>query len=223
MLGTVEISLQTTTDEASGVVKLSDPKLLATHFPSLDTRQAETLEKKIAAALPEMQTHEVPLASVLLSLNQTPVKSVALQNDPPKIFYADHPASLVVFDGDPVVVAAGKSGLSYAVNTNWDVFSVGGEWYLLNNGTWLKAPAATGPYAPTTELPAGFRSLPADAKFADARKAVPARKPTPPVPAIFASTVPSAIILTDGPPKFAAVTATAAAAGDQHAEHAVLR
>ena len=57
-----------------------------------------------------MQTHEVPLASVLLSLKQTPVASVALQNDPPRIFYADRPASLVVFDGEPVVVAGWQVG-----------------------------------------------------------------------------------------------------------------
>ena len=208
MLGTIEISLQTSVDEATGIVHLSDPKLLTTHFPSLDTQQATALDAKLAAALPDMQTHSVPLASVLLSLNQTPVKSVELNNDPPRIFYADHPASLVVFDGDPVVAPAGKSGLSYAVNTNWEVFSIGGDWYLLNGGLWLKAPAATGPYAATTALPAAFKALPADANFADARKAIPARKPTAPVPAVFVSTVPAEIIVTDGAPKFSAVAGT---------------
>jgi hypothetical protein len=207
-LGTVEISLQTSVDEANGIVQLSNPELLTTHFPSLDTEHATALEAKIRAALPEMQIHSVPLAAVLLSLNQTSVKSVELNNDPPRMFYADRPASLVVFGGDPVMVPAGKSGLSYAVNTNWEVFAIGGEWYLLNNGTWLKAPAATGPYAVTTELPPAFNALPADATFADARKAIPARKPTVPPPAIFVSTVPAEIIVTDGAPRFSPVAGT---------------
>lgn len=210
LLGTVEISLRTSTDEAAGVVAFSDPKLLATHFPSLDTRQAATLEAKIAAALPAMQTRQVPLSAILLSLNQTPVKPVELKNDPPRIFYADHPASLVVFDGEPVLAPAGKSGLSFAVNTNWDVFAIDGAWYLLNNGTWLKAAAAAGPYAPTAQLPPAFNALPTDANFADARKALPARaaKPGQPIPTIFVSTVPASIIVTDGAPKRAAVAGT---------------
>ena len=211
LLGTVEISLATSTDEATGIVHLSDPKLLSTHFPSLDTAAAAALEAKIADALPDMQTRQVPLAAVLLSLRQSPVKSVEPQNDPPRIFYADHPASLVVFDGEPVTVPAGKSGLSYAVNTNWDVFASDGTWYLLNNGIWLKASSALGPYSPTTTLPPAFRSLPAEANFADARKALPARGPKSPqaVPTIFVSTTPAAIIVTEGAPKLAAVQGTA--------------
>jgi hypothetical protein len=211
LLGTIEVSLQTATDEAADIVELSEPKLLATHFPTLDTQQAASLETKIAAALPNMQTRQVPLSSVLLSLKQNPVKSVELHNDPPKIFYADHPASLVVFDGDPVMAPTGAAGLSYAVNTNWDVFTVDGTWFLLNNGIWLKAAAATGPYEVTAQLPPAFNALPAGANFADTRKALPPRAPKPgtPLPAIFVSTVPAAIILTDGAPKFLSVAGTA--------------
>ena len=50
------------------------------------------------------------------------MQPVAVNNDPPVIFHADRPASLVVFDGDPVLAPAGNSGLQFAVNTNWDVF-----------------------------------------------------------------------------------------------------
>ena len=77
----------------------------------------ELREARIRAALPEMATHEVPLASVLLSLKQSPVAPVAVNNDPPTIFYADRPASLVVFDREPVLVPAGKSDLSFAAKS----------------------------------------------------------------------------------------------------------
>ena len=56
LLGTIELTLATRIDEAPGVVHLSNPKLLATHFPSLDTQQAAALEAKIRAALPQMDT-----------------------------------------------------------------------------------------------------------------------------------------------------------------------
>ena len=56
-----------------------------------------------------MQIRKVPLASILLSLNQLPVETVKVNNDPPVIFYSAKPASLVVFDGEPVLVPAGKT------------------------------------------------------------------------------------------------------------------
>jgi hypothetical protein len=210
VLGTIELTLATTTDEATGIVHLSDPKLLATHFPSLDTKQSAELEAKLRAGLPEMETHEVPLTAILLSLKQMPVASVAVNNDPPAIFTADHPASLVVFDGDPVLTPVGKTGLSVAVNTNWDVFAAQGTWYLLNNGVWFSAPQATGPYAPVPRLPAAFNDLPKDANFAEVRKSIPAHPPKAGYqpPQILVSTKPAEIIVTDGAPSMKPVAGT---------------
>jgi hypothetical protein len=210
LLGTIELSLATSTDAAAGMVTLSDPLLLTTHFPSLDTQQAAALEAKLRAALPGFDVRPVPLAAVLLSLNQTPAAPAAVKNDPPQIFYAAAPASLVVFDGPPLLAPAGKSGISYAVNTNWNVFAYQGNWYLLNNGQWFTA-GATGPYTPVSRLPEAFRSLPKDANFADARKAVPPRAAPAgySAPAIFVSMQPAEIILTQGAPVLQAVSGTA--------------
>lgn len=210
ILGTIELTLATQTDAATGIVHLSQPTLLTSHFPSLDTQQAQALEAKIRAFLPDMETHEVPLTAVLLSLKQVPVASVPVNNEPPVIFTADHPASLVVFDGDPVLTPIGKTGLSFAVNTNWEVFADQGTWYLLNNGVWFSAPQATGPYALTTKLPPKFGELPKDANFTDVRKSLPARLPPPGyrAPEIFVSTKPAEIIVTDGAPSFKPVAGT---------------
>ena len=210
VLGTVEVSLDTNTDLATRTVFLSDPKLDSSRFPALDTGQAAQLEDKIKAALPHLHMRPVPLDSVLLSLKETPeVKPVEVDNTPPVIFHSQTPASLVVFDGEPVLAPAGHSGLSFAVNTNWGVFSDGKQWYLLNNGIWFVAPAATGPYAPTTKLPPAFNALPNDANFADERRHIPPRAADaahPPI--IFASTKPAEIIVTAGPPQFAPVEGT---------------
>lgn len=210
IIGSIELSLATTVDAAAGVVHLSDPHLLATHFPALGTEQAAALEAKLAAALPLMQTHEVPLAAVLLSLKELPASSVAVNNDPPVIFTASKPASLVVFDGEPVLAPVGKTGLSFAVNTNWDVFVDRGTWYLLAGSLWLSAPAAIGPYTLVKRLPTEFNDLPHDASFADARKHIPALAPgaTQVTPTIFVSTKPASIIVTAGPPKLVPVAGT---------------
>ena len=81
LMGTIDLSVATAVDERAGVVNLSDPQLLSTHFPSLDTQQAAALEAKVRAALGEMDIRQVPLASVLLSLRQLPVASIVVSNE----------------------------------------------------------------------------------------------------------------------------------------------
>lgn len=209
ILGTIDVSLATTVDAASRMVHLSDPKLVSSHFPSLDTQKAAELDARVRAALPHMRITEVPLDGVLLSLKQGQTPSVEVRNDPPVIFYSDKPASLVVFDGEPVMAPVGNAGLTYAVNTNWEVFADQGTWYLLNNGAWLGAANVSGPYKPVGHLPAAFNTLPDDANFAAVRKSIPAKPAPGPVPAIFVSMKPAEIIVTDGPPKLAPVAGSA--------------
>ena len=225
ILGTIELTLATQTDEATGIVHLSDPELLNSHFPSLDTQQAQDLQAKISAALPSMDTHEVPLTAVLLSLGQAPVASVPVDNDPPVIFAADHPASLLVFDGEPVLVPVGNTTLTVAVNTNWDVFADQGTWYLLNSGVWFSAPQADGPYAVISRLPPVFSNLPNDKNFAEVRRSIPARPPAAgyKAPQIFVSTKPAEIIVTDGPPSLQPGCGHRFATRGQHLQHFVFR
>lgn len=211
IVGTVEISLATRVNAANGDVMLSDPQLVATHFPSLDTAQAAQLEERIKTALLSgIETTHIPINAVLLSLKEQDAPPAApLATEPPVIFHSSTPASLVIFDGEPVLAPAGKSGLSVAVNTNWDVFTDGKTWYLLNNGLWLAAPAYSGPYQPIAKLPPAFKALPADKNFAAVRKAIPPKPGKPPfVPAIFVSTKPAEIIVTQGQPQFAPVAGT---------------
>ena len=211
MLGTVELSFATTTDTKAGIVHLADPELVSTHFPSLDTSEAKALQEKLRAALPTaVARRAVPLEAVETSLGRTPVGPVTVDNTPPVIFTATKPACLVVFDGDPVLAPVGKTGISAAVNTNWDVFETGGTWYLLADGIWLSAPKATGPYHAVSHLPAAFNHLPTTADYAKVRKAIPAHKPksAASVPTVFVSTKPAEIIVTQGPPKFVPVSGT---------------
>ncbi|HVY16249.1 MAG TPA: hypothetical protein VHB27_13575 [Rhodopila sp.] len=210
VLGTIELKLKTRTDPTGQQVSLSDPELVSSHFPALDTEAATRLDGQIRSALPTVQMNPVAVDSILLSLKgQAEAATVEVKNDPPVIFVSDKPASLVVFDGDPVLAPVGKTGLSFAMNTNWEVFSDGHAWYLLNDGTWFRAPAFSGPYTPTTQLPPAFSALPHEDVFAPARKAVPpSRKQPASIPAIFVSTKPAEIIVTQGPPQFAPVPGT---------------
>jgi len=214
VLGTLEITAQTTTDFATRTVTLTEPRLVASHFPSLDTAEAAKLETHIRAVLPEVARHSVPLDTVLLSLrDQTKAPDTPpVNNDPPVIFYSARPASLIVFDGEPVLAPIANSPLSLAVNTNWDVFfdpDGGGAWFLLNNGSWFTAPKAIGPWHPAESLPEALRSLPDEPNLAEARRAIPGRPiAADAAPVIFVSTKPAEIIVTEGPPAYTAIPGT---------------
>ncbi|MEO8303212.1 MAG: hypothetical protein ABI724_03760 [Betaproteobacteria bacterium] len=213
VLGTIDVSFATETDLATRSVVLADPKLTSSRFPAADTAQAARFEQSIKDALAAMQTRRYPLDTILLSLPQSSAATVdaTVKNDPPAIFVSARPASLVVFDGDPLLAPIAGSPLAFAVNTNWDVFFDAGSkaWFLLGNGGWLTAPETKGPWTPVAVLPASFSSLPNDANFGEVKKQVPARVVrASDVPAIFVSTSPAEIIVTAGPPAYVAIPGT---------------
>ncbi|MCB8879721.1 hypothetical protein ACELLULO517_05710 [Acidisoma cellulosilytica] len=213
IMGTIEFSGATEVDTDNNLVYFTNPTLISSSFPALDTSQAYTLQTRIAAFLTLMPPKIIPLNTVLLSLNEKPAAAgPPLNNNPPVIFYSAQPASLVVFDGEPTMAPIASTGLTYAVNTNWDVIqdqANGGAWYLLNNGIWLVAQAYTGPYQPAGPLPAAFSKIPNDANFGEIRRNVPGKPPTAGlVPIIFISTKPAEIIVTAGAPTFTPVPQT---------------
>jgi hypothetical protein len=204
ILGVLEATADTRTDFAQRWVIFSNVRITATHFPTLDTAHAAALQQRIASFAAALDARRVPLDSVLLSLRNEPAEAapVATNDTAPVIFHSESPASLVVFDGEPVLAPIGQTGLSLAVNTNWSMVTDGktGRWYLLVGDSWLAAPAYTGPYQPVSTLPPAFAKLPEGASTADIRRHVPARPFRPGgAPTVFVSTKPAEIIVTDGP------------------------
>jgi hypothetical protein len=212
-LGTIDVAFKTMSDLSTRTVVLSSPTLQSVRFPGTDPQQTQRFEEAIRNVLDAMGDRRVPLDMILLSLNrsaQTP-PDAGLKNDPPRIFYSSRPASLLVFDGEPVLAPAGKSTLQVVVNTNWDVFvdPATKQWYWLNNGAWITASDFKGPWSAVTKLPPAFSSLPSDQNFAAVRKQIPGRRISPnEMPSIFVSTVPAVIIVTSGSPKLVPIAGT---------------
>ena len=213
VLGSAEVSCATRTDLATRQFSLSAPRLLSSRFPAADTAQAQRFEEGIRKALAALPDKRVPLDMVLLSLRQSNEThpAVPVHNEPPAIFVSQRPASLLVFDGEPVMAPVAGTPLTVAVNTNWDVFVDGPskQWYWLNNGAWLRAGDFHGPWTPVGTLPAAFSALPDDRNFADVRKQVPGRSLTSAeVPQLFVSTTPAEIIVIQGAPQYVAIAGT---------------
>ncbi len=209
VLGTLDMTFATRVDTTAGTVLLNNARLMASRFPMLDTTQAAAIEARARAALAARPERTIPLDTLLLGLKETQdAMPVAVNNDPPVIFYSAKPAALVVFDGDPVMAPVGEIGLSFAVNTNWPVFTDGKAWFLLNGATWLSAAQPSGPWQAVTKLPPAFTRLPADQNFTDVKKAIPPKPAQGALPIILVSTKPAEIIVTQGAPQFMPVPGT---------------
>jgi hypothetical protein len=125
ILGTIDLAFTTQTSLAERTVTLTDARLVAAHFPSTTPDRAAQIEQRIRVAVANLGVKQVPLAAVVMSLRQQTEKppEIALNNTPPRIFASTRAASLVVFDGEPILAPIAGTSLSYAVNTNWDVFN----------------------------------------------------------------------------------------------------
>jgi len=67
----------------------------------------------------------------------------------------------VAYDGEPMFAAIeGAPGVSYAVNTESDVFVVNGKYYLCQAGVWFISDTASGPWKPTTNVPEEIYKIP---------------------------------------------------------------
>ncbi|MFO1414446.1 MAG: hypothetical protein U1F10_11210 [Burkholderiales bacterium] len=213
LLGVIEVAFDTQAEVAERTVFLSNPRLVSSKFPLADAAQGARIDERIKEALANLGVKQVPLATLTMSLSRQMEKppEAPVDNRPPRIFASAQPASLVVFDGEPVLAPVDGTSLAVAVNTNWDVFrdASNNTWYLLVNGGWLAAPDAKGPWMAAGRLPSAFATLPNDKNFAEVKKQIPGRAYTAnDVPAVFVSTTPAAIIVTSGPPQFTPIPGT---------------
>lgn len=94
----------------------------------------------------------------------------------PKVFYSNEPAEIITFKGEPVYAKIPSTQLSYATNTESNVFLQGGEnqYYYLVAGRWFRAKSLDGPWTfATTDLPSDFAQIPANSVAARVLVSVP--------------------------------------------------
>jgi hypothetical protein len=154
----------------------------------------------------------VPLDLVLASIRSSAAqqREVEVNLDPPRIFYSQKPAILVMFMGEPQLKPVADTSLMFAINTNWDMFydAETSRYFLLNQDAWLTAEdPLKGPWTPARSVPASFSTLPDDPNWAEAKQHLPG-KPATKVPVVFTSTAPAEMILVDGEPAYSPVPKT---------------
>ena len=144
------IGLKGTTsyDEDAGEVVITDITVTDLNFSGLGRDDLTALAVETGKLLPTGPI-TVSEARVTASLaEQKRMTDVSgLKADAPPIFMSKSPAILLQTDGEAAYAPVkGKAGLSFVVNTNWDLFRIdeGGALYLRDDTHWLTAGAIDG-------------------------------------------------------------------------------
>jgi len=212
-LGTVKLEADTSVAVADRLVKFTNIKIVEANFGSMAKEKVREITDAIDKGIPDDE-RVIALDRVLASLDKSTIvpKNVeGVKADPPPIFFSKTPAVIVNIDGDPIMSPIKDNDLTFAVNTNWDLFQHGPTktYYLLNDGAWLKATEVKGPWTPAGKLPASFGKLPADDNWKDVKAALPGKTiAASAVPKVLVTTKPGELILLTGEPKYQPVQGT---------------
>ena len=216
-MGTIKIEADTSVAKDARLVNFTDLKMTESNFPGLSTEQhkevVDQVSGQILKAVPDGNM-VMGLDRVLAGLDKSqliPKNVDGVKADPPTIFYSTTPALMVNLDGDAIWSPIKQNDLTYAVNTNWDLFQYTSTkaYFLRNNDSWLTASDLKGPWKPAGTLPSAFKDLPPDANWKDVKAALPGRSLTAAnVPKVFVSTTPAELILLTGPPTYYMVNGT---------------
>jgi hypothetical protein len=105
-----------------------------------------------------------------------PILAPSAQGKPPTIFYSTKPAEVILFQGQPAYANIPGTQLSFATNTDADLFIYNPtkSYYYLAAGRWFQAPDLKGPWTyATPQLPADFANIPQNSPAARVLASVP--------------------------------------------------
>ncbi len=212
--GTAEVDALTVADQATRTVAITPMKRKVT-FPNRSDVEKVQLQTAVEQLAPLGKVTVLSLDRLVACLDpatQPVQRSVAVNLNPPPIYYSAQPAVLVMFMGAPQFkpVKSGQTDLTFALNCNWDILrdTASGRYFLLDGEGWLTAPdLLKGPWTPAGQLPASFSSLPTDNNWAEARRHIPGKTLTQ-APTVFVTTRPAELIVTQGAPSYAPIANT---------------
>ena len=212
-LGTVKVEADTKVALTERLVSFSPMKITEASFPTLQKEQIREVVAQIDKMIPD-DDRVIALDRVLANVDKSAIvpKNVeGIKADPPTIFFSKASAVIVNLDGEPIWSPIKENDLTFAVNTNWDLFQHGptSTYYLRNNDAWLKARDVKGPWSPAGTLPDSFKKLPAEENWKEVKANLPGKSiAASAVPKVFISLQPAELILLTGEPNYLLVQGT---------------
>jgi hypothetical protein len=210
VFGVVWINARVSTDRDTRMVTVEEAKITDAKFTGATPEQLAKLKSFLDKEM-ESWNHEISLDRLLAMLDVIEKEKAGdrgLNNNPPRIIFVNHPAVLVLLDGEPRLQPLEKTPLMRVVNTPFlMLYDPAGKIYYLKGDGWLTATDLKGPWKEAAELPQAIKDL--EAKAEKGKEAQPAKKveaSTGKKPEVVVSTVPAELITTDGEPNYTPIS-----------------
>lgn len=190
-------------DREERMVRIVTLDIIDTRFPEGSENVRSELTEFIKTGLPGWSI-DFSLDDLLTSLEAAEEQIAAandLNMDPPEIIYRDHPALLIMIDGEPVLREIENSPYKAVINTPYPLIvdAKQGACYLnAANNVWYRASEAVGPYAYIVNPPSDIVALVDQSEMEDSDEVVTASN----APEMVVRTTPSELIVTEGEAKF---------------------
>ena len=211
VFGAMWMESRVSTDRVARTVKILDVTVTEARFPSSGGLTADTLTDVLRAYNESQETVLLSLdqlSSMLEDVEQEKEAVNDLPTEAPKILFVDHPAVLVVYDGEPKLMQVPDSQLMQAMNTPFFVVldPASKRYYLKGGEFWYSAAKPLGPFQPAAQVPAAVSTLEAASGEQNQR---PSAEGAPDSPVeIITATEPTELVWTDGPEEMGTIPNT---------------
>jgi hypothetical protein len=221
--GVVWLTARTDVDKVTRLVYIQDLQISKSSFPSAPDSGAQwggSLQRLLPRAWTNIALDRLE-AELAMQQEIQHASVQSLGNTPPRVIFSSVPAILVPIDSQPVLRPAGD-GVQRVINTRAVLFQDRGTFYLHVFDGWMQAAAITGPWMVATSPPAALAPAMraavagnevdllsgASSDSTQSDSTPPPSLAQGPVPAIYVSTTPTELIVTDGAPDYVPIAGT---------------
>jgi hypothetical protein len=214
------LTAHTIVDKNDRMVYFNDLAITSVQFPSDPARESSILAELRQAWPPQMKNMSLDRleASLAVTREQKKVKTLPLNNNPPRIIFSQRPSVLVFIDGEPRYMPVKGSSLMRLINTRVLLLKdkAAKYYFHLFNG-FMEAQSLNGPWTIARKLPRDISVAMNEARSLEQidlleGQADPQTDKYPTLeevqPLVFVSTTPSELIVTDGVPNYVPIQGT---------------
>ncbi len=212
--GVAFFKARTDIDKVNRLVTLEDFEISKVTFPTHTSKERQY--RNMLRSFLGSAVRVIPLdhLEAILSVSSDIVEAKAqeIKNSPPQIFFSTVPSVLVLIDGPPVLQDL-TNNFQRVINTRnillLDKEPSGQNYFLFADKRWFTAPAISGPWAASSNLPAGIDgALSAAMATREVDPLYPKDTNAPPVQNVFVSTTPAELLQTAGAPNMQSIPGT---------------
>ncbi len=212
IFGVIAINARTEVDREARVVSFEDIEISTASFPTALPLQSTLLNaiRESVPTWPRSVSLDRVLADMAINQAKGQAEGVRLKNDPPKIIFASTPSVLILIDGEPVYKPVEGTRYTRVMNTLALMLydSAAGAFYLDGQSRWMTASSLSGPWTVSGNTPAEVNAIRDQVNKEEAEPAEPGGDTNEAAPAVYVSTMPAELVVTNGAPQFAPISGT---------------